>query len=141
MFLHPHRRRFFYQTLQRVSAANQVLYTTHSADLVSVPEFENVRLVLEDAGAGLRVAPHARDIGLVFQDARLFPHLSVFDNIAFGLRMRGVGRKPGGAKTNIAFDAGQPVEVLERRADGSSAYSPLGASTPVSSGRASSPSP
>ncbi len=48
MFLHPHRRRFFYQTLQRVSAANQVLYTTHSADLVSVPEFENVRLVYRD---------------------------------------------------------------------------------------------
>ncbi|MEN9563335.1 MAG: hypothetical protein RIR73_1579 [Chloroflexota bacterium] len=32
--------------------------------------------------------PHLRDFGLVFQDYGLFPHLSVFDNIAFGLKMR-----------------------------------------------------
>ncbi len=32
--------------------------------------------------------PHARDFGLVFQDYGLFPHLNVFENVAFGLRMR-----------------------------------------------------
>ncbi|RJP52987.1 MAG: ABC transporter ATP-binding protein [Anaerolineaceae bacterium] len=31
--------------------------------------------------------PHLRDFGLVFQDYGLFPHLNVFDNIAFGLKM------------------------------------------------------
>jgi spermidine/putrescine transport system ATP-binding protein len=31
---------------------------------------------------------HLRDFGLVFQDYELFPHLNIFDNIAFGLKMR-----------------------------------------------------
>ena len=32
--------------------------------------------------------PHLRDFGLVFQDYGLFPHLNIFDNVAFGLKMR-----------------------------------------------------
>ncbi|MEE8214776.1 MAG: ABC transporter ATP-binding protein, partial [Alphaproteobacteria bacterium] len=38
------------------------------------------------AGEGTDVPPEERNVGLVFQDYALFPHLSVFDNVAFGLR-------------------------------------------------------
>lgn len=37
--------------------------------------------------------PHKRDIGMVFQNYALFPHKTVEQNVAFGLRMRGIGRE------------------------------------------------
>ncbi|MGI9621753.1 MAG: ABC transporter ATP-binding protein [Acidimicrobiales bacterium] len=39
------------------------------------------------------VAVHQRGFGLMFQENALFPHRNVADNIAFGLRMSGVGRR------------------------------------------------
>lgn len=42
--------------------------------------------VWQDEGAGLFRPPHRRPIGMVFQDAALFPHLSVRDNLLYGRR-------------------------------------------------------
>jgi molybdate transport system ATP-binding protein len=44
---------------------------------------------LFDAARGLNVPPHRRHIGYVFQEGRLFPHLSVRQNIDYGRRMSG----------------------------------------------------
>jgi len=48
--------------------------------------------VLEDTATGTWVPTERRPIGFVFQDYLLFPHLSALENVAFGLRSRGVGR-------------------------------------------------
>src|SRR3569833_207631 len=37
------------------------------------------------------VPAHRRNIGMVFQSHALFPHLSISENVAFGLKMRGIG--------------------------------------------------
>jgi ABC-type Fe3+/spermidine/putrescine transport system ATPase subunit len=48
--------------------------------------------VLVDGRQVTDLAPHRREIGVVFQSYALFPHMSVFDNVAFGLRMRRIDR-------------------------------------------------
>lgn len=42
--------------------------------------------VLFDSQAGIDVPAHQRDVGYVFQDARLFPHMRVRDNLRYGSR-------------------------------------------------------
>src|SRR4051794_6906519 len=39
-----------------------------------------------------RLPSYKRDVNTVFQSYALFPHLSIFDNVAFGLRRKGVGK-------------------------------------------------
>jgi molybdate transport system ATP-binding protein len=43
--------------------------------------------MLDDTEADVHVPPHRRRIGYVFQDARLFPHLNVAENLDYGRRM------------------------------------------------------
>jgi len=50
-------------------------------------------VVVDDPAAGTFVAPERRPIGVVYQDYLLFAHLSTLDNVAFGLRARGMGRR------------------------------------------------
>ncbi len=45
-----------------------------------------------DSGQHIATAPQQRSIGYVFQDYVLFPHLSVFENVAFGLRAQHLSR-------------------------------------------------
>jgi ABC-type Fe3+/spermidine/putrescine transport system ATPase subunit len=47
--------------------------------------------IVVDGEAVERLPPHRRNMGMVFQNYALFPHLSAFENIAFGLRLRKLG--------------------------------------------------
>jgi molybdate transport system ATP-binding protein len=47
---------------------------------------------LDEPAAGVHRPAHRRPVSIVFQDYVLFPHLSAVDNVAFGLRARGVQR-------------------------------------------------
>ncbi|HXY81360.1 MAG TPA: ABC transporter ATP-binding protein [Gaiellaceae bacterium] len=52
-----------------------------------------------------QTAPSERDVNTVFQDYALFPHMSVLENVEYGLRVKGVGRRERRARA---------TEVLER---------------------------
>jgi ABC-type Fe3+/spermidine/putrescine transport system ATPase subunit len=51
-----------------------------------------------------RVPPHKRAVNLVFQRPTLFPHLSVFENVAFGLRIARVGKPETEARVEEALE-------------------------------------
>jgi sn-glycerol 3-phosphate transport system ATP-binding protein len=54
-----------------------------------------------------RLEPKDRDIAMVFQNYALYPHMSVFDNMAYGLRIRGL------AKADIAERVKRAADILE----------------------------
>jgi len=45
MFLHPQMQRSLYKTIRKIGETNQVIYITHSANFVTVPEFDEIRIV------------------------------------------------------------------------------------------------
>ncbi len=60
--------------------------------------------VLDDPEAGVFVAPEKRPVSLMFQDGLLFRHLSALDNVAFGLRARGVPKAEANARARHLLD-------------------------------------
>ena len=66
----------------------------------------------EDSGMGMYVAPHKRQIAYVFQEARLFPHLSVSRNLEYGQR-RSVSNDDG-ADFDRVVDLLELQDLLER---------------------------
>lgn len=61
------------------------------------------------------VVPAARDIAMVFQSYALFPHLSVAENIIFGLRVRGLSRGDRDEKLKAAAELLGLGHLLDRR--------------------------
>jgi len=63
------------------------------------------------------LAPHLRHTGMVFQSFALWPHLSVAENVGFGLRERNVAKAESDTRVREALDAVRMGKHLERRID------------------------
>ena len=61
------------------------------------------------------VDPAARDIAMVFQNYALYPHMTVFENMAYGLRIRGLSKADIGARVGEAAGLLGIEALLERR--------------------------
>jgi spermidine/putrescine transport system ATP-binding protein len=71
--------------------------------------------VLIDGADVTAQPPYRRDVNMVFQDYALFPHMSVAENIGFGLEMKGVDRATIGARVAELLDLVQLAELAERQ--------------------------
>ncbi|EEW25494.1 ABC transporter ATP-binding protein [Rhodobacter ferrooxidans] len=61
------------------------------------------------------VPPHKRGIGMVFQNYALFPHMTVGENLAFPLEVRGMGKADREVKVKRALDMVQMGAFINRR--------------------------
>ena len=62
-----------------------------------------------------KLEPKDRNIAMVFQNYALYPHMSVFDNMAYGLRNRGVAREEIQRKVEEAADTLELNGLLQRK--------------------------
>ncbi|WP_219995722.1 ATP-binding cassette domain-containing protein [Schumannella sp. 10F1B-5-1] len=72
---------------------------------------------LADAATGRETPIAERRVGVVFQDYLLFPHLTVLDNVAFGPRSRGLGRREARARARDWLDRVGLAEAADRHPD------------------------
>src|SRR5262245_17931427 len=70
--------------------------------------------VLVDGARITPLPPEKRNFGMVFQGYALFPHLTVHDNVAFPLKVRGVSRADAADRIRGALDLVQLVPLAER---------------------------
>lgn len=71
--------------------------------------------VLDDPESGVLLPPERRPVGLVQQQAPLFPHLTALDNVAFGLRTAGASRRAARARAVLLLSGAGLGELASRR--------------------------
>src|SRR6266536_1019977 len=62
-----------------------------------------------------RLEPKDRDIAMVFQNYALYPHMSVFDNMAYGLKIRGLAKDDIGRRVQRAAEILELAPLLDRK--------------------------
>jgi putative spermidine/putrescine transport system ATP-binding protein len=71
--------------------------------------------IVLDGESLVDLPPHKRPTTTVFQHFALFPHRTVLDNVAFGLKMEGIGREERRAKAMEALDMVGLTELRDRK--------------------------
>ncbi len=71
--------------------------------------------VMVDTAAGSFVQPERRNVSMVFQSYAIWPHLSVFENVAFPLRIRKLPRPEIAERVGAALKGVQLGELAQRR--------------------------
>jgi len=71
--------------------------------------------VLDDPASGAFVPMAQRGFAMVFQDFSLWPHMSVAENVAFGLRVRGMNRADRDAAVREALRKTRMLEMVDRK--------------------------
>lgn len=61
-----------------------------------------------------QLPPHKRNIGLVFQNYALFPHLTIHENVAYGLKQRGIAKAERAKRTNSMLERVGLQELADR---------------------------
>ncbi|RPJ25290.1 MAG: ABC transporter ATP-binding protein [Planctomycetaceae bacterium] len=61
------------------------------------------------------LSPKQRDVAMVFQDGALYPHMSVYDNLAFALRMRGLPAPEVERRVRTAAEMLDITDLMNRR--------------------------
>src|SRR3954462_4948147 len=62
-----------------------------------------------------KLPPKDRDLAMIFQNYALYPHMSAFDNMAFGLKLRGMKKERRGERVNGAASTLGLAEVLPKK--------------------------
>jgi iron(III) transport system ATP-binding protein len=70
--------------------------------------------LIADAVRGVAVPTHKRNLGMVFQSYALWPHLTVGENVAYGLKMRGVARAEREASVRRSLESVRLGGYLDR---------------------------
>jgi ABC-type Fe3+/spermidine/putrescine transport system ATPase subunit len=114
-------RRAFGRAPSKVQAVDRVSISIAPGEIVSIlgpsgcGKTTTMRIIagLERADSGdvllrgrsvLNDPPHKRNMGLVFQSLAVFPHMTVFENVGFGLRMRGISKSERELKIESVLD-------------------------------------
>ena len=88
--------------------------TTALRLLAGLEEISDGRILIGDRTV-IDVAPKDRDIAMVFQSYALYPHLSVYDNMAFGLKLRKLPKEEIKRRVNEAAEILGIQDLLERK--------------------------